>query len=93
MLLLCRVAGTKTVLLHSSGYYVDGKSNLRIFLTQEEIRQRFPDFALNRPYAVRATIVLDVGYGGLAGWWSDGFIERVFPARARSQSREREVRF
>ncbi len=29
---------------HSSGFYVDGNSNLRIFLTQDEIRKRFPDF-------------------------------------------------
>jgi hypothetical protein len=81
------------VLLHSSGYYVDGKSKLRIFLTQGEIRQRFPDFALNRAYRVRATIVLDVGHGGLAGWWSDAFVERVFPIRERSQSITREARF
>lgn len=83
----------KEIVLHSSGYYVDGKSNLRIFLRQDEIRKRFPDFAPNRSYLVRATIVLDVGNGGLAGLWSDGVIDRVFPVRQRSQSLEREVRF
>ena len=81
------------ILLHSSGYYIDGNSNLRIFLRQDEIRKRFPDFALNRLYLVRTTIVFDVGNGGLARLWSDGFIERVFPMRERSQSLEREVRF
>ena len=81
------------ILLHSSGYYVDGNSNLRIFLRQDEIRKRFPEFALNRSYLVRATIVLDVGNGGLAGLWSDGFIDRVFPVHQRGQSLEREVRF
>jgi len=85
--------GKENVPLHSSGYYVDAKSNLRIFLTQEEIRKRFPDFALNRPYTMRATLVLDVGRGSQAGQWSDAFIERVFPAPARSQSLDREVRF
>jgi hypothetical protein len=81
------------ILLHSSGYYVDGNSNLRIFLRQDEIRKRFPDFTLNRLYLVRATIILDVGNGGLAGLWSDGFIDRVFPVHERSQSLEKDVRF
>jgi len=70
--------GKETVLLHSSGYYVEGKSNLRIFLMQEEIRKRFPDFALNRPYPVRATLVLDVGHGGQAGHWSDALLSAYF---------------
>jgi len=80
-------------LLHESGYYVDGTSNLRVFLRQDEIRRRIPGFALDRPYAVRATLVLDVGFGGPAGYWSEAFIERVFPMRERSQSLEREIRF
>lgn len=86
-------ATSPEILLHSSGYYVDGNSNLRIFLTQGEIRKRFPEFTLNRPYLVRATIILNIGNGGLAGLWSDGFIDRVFPARERTQSLEKEVRF
>jgi hypothetical protein len=85
--------GGADALLHESGYYVDATSDLRIFLRQEEIRQRIPGFALGRPYAVRATLVLDVGFGGPAGYWSEAFIERVFPARERSHSLEREVRF
>jgi hypothetical protein len=85
--------GGADALLHESGYYVDATSDLRIFLRQEEIRQRIPGFALGRPYAVRATLVLDVGFGGPAGYWSEAFIERVFPARERSHSIEREVRF
>lgn len=85
--------GKVPILLHSSGYYVDGNSNLRVFLRQDEIRKRFPDFALNRPYTVRATLILDVGIGGQSGLWSDGFIERVFPIRERSQSVTSEIRF
>ena len=85
--------GGKEILFHSSGYHVGGNSNLRIFVRQDEIRARFTEFTLNRSYLVRATITLDVGHGGLAGLWSDTFIERVFPARERSQSLEKEVRF
>ena len=81
------------ILLHASGYYVDANSNLRIFVRQDEIRARFAEFALDRSYLVRATITLDVGNGGLAGMWSDAFIDRVFPMRERSQSLEKEVRF
>jgi len=86
-------SGQRDVLLHSSGYYIDGNSNLRIFVRQEEVRERFPDFSLNRPYKVRATMVFAVGNGGQAGIWSDAFIESVFPIRERSQSITREVRF
>jgi hypothetical protein len=85
--------GKETALLHSSGYFVDGKSKLRVFLRQDEIRKRFPDFALDRPYTVRATLILDVGNGDQSGHWSDAFIERVFPIRERSQSVTREIRF
>ena len=85
--------GKDTALLHASGYYVDGNSNLRVFLRQDEIRRRFPGFALDRPYTVRATLILDVGNGGQSGMWSDAFIERVLPVRERSQSVTREIRF
>jgi hypothetical protein len=85
--------GKNPVLLHSSGYYVDGSSNLRIFVTQEEIRRRFADFTLNRAYKVRATLILEVGNGGQSGFWSEAFIEQIFPARERSQSLEREIHF
>jgi len=81
------------VLLHSSGYYVDEKSNLRIYIPQSDIRQRFPAFAMNRPYSVRATLMLDVGMGGQAGYWSDAFIENVFPVRERSRSITRQASF
>jgi hypothetical protein len=85
--------GKVSMLLHSSGYYVDGNSNLRVFLREDEIRKHFPDFALNHPYTVRAMLILDLGNGGQSGYWSDSFIERVFPIRERSQSVTREIRF
>jgi hypothetical protein len=86
-------ASNDAVLVHSSGYYVDGNSNLRIFVRQEEIRQRFPDLVLGRPYTMRATLILDIGSGGQSGRWSDAFIGRIFPERERSQSLDREARF
>jgi hypothetical protein len=85
--------GNKPIVFHSSGYYLDGKSDIRIFLRQQDIKKRLASFSLNRSYTVRATIVLDVGNGGSAGFWSDAFIERIFPSRERSQAVLKEVRF
>ena len=48
---------------------------------------------LNRPYRVRASVVLDVGMGGLRGYWSDAFIERTFPVAERTKSIVLEVSF
>jgi hypothetical protein len=85
--------GGLPVLIHSDGYWVDGHNDLRVFVRQEDIRRRFPDFALDHPYTVRATLILAVGNGGPSGYWSDAFIERVFPLRERSQAVRRELRF
>ena len=74
------------VTLHTSAYYLDARSNLGIYVKQADIRERFPEFMLNRPYRVRASVVLDVGNGGPRGYWSDAFIERTFPAAERTQS-------
>ena len=81
------------VVVHSDGYYLDANSNLRIFVRQAEIRRRFPEFALNGRYQVRATVVLDVGMGGQGGYWSDEFIENVFPVSERSKSMTMESEF
>lgn len=81
------------VVIHSSRYFVDGKSNLRIFIRQESIRGRLRDFVFGRSYLLRATLVLDIGNGGQGGRWSDAFIERVFPERERSSSLDKRVRF
>jgi len=42
---------------------------------------------------VRATLTLDVGFGGQSGYWSDAFIDSIFPARDRSQSITMESEF
>jgi hypothetical protein len=86
-------AGRTPITIHSSGYYLDKDSNISAFVRQHELRRLFPDFTLGRDYAVRATLTLDVGNGGQSGYWSEAFIERVFPVRMRSQSLMRQARF
>lgn len=83
----------QTVLVHSDGYHISGNSNLSLFVRQEDIRKRFPQFTLNHPYLVRASIVLAIGIGDQQGKWSDEFIDQVFPAKQRTQILEKEVRF
>jgi hypothetical protein len=82
-----------SVLLESLGFHLDGKNDIRIFVRQADLRQRFVQFELDRIYRVRAALTLDVGYGGQSGMWSDAFIERVFPAAERSRFVEEDVRF
>jgi hypothetical protein len=81
------------ILLHRMGYHVDEKSNMNFYVRQADIRQRFPGFSLNGTYIVRGTVTFDMGFGGQPGYWSPEFIERVFPARERSQSITREIKF
>jgi len=81
------------VLLHSSGYYLDQTSNLRIYVRQADVARQSPLFSLNRPLSVRATVTLDVGFGGPSGYWSPAFIDSVFPAAARSRSIVKNVTF
>ncbi len=81
------------VLLYRDGHFLDANSNLRLFVRQNEIRARFPRLALGTDYSVRAAVVLDVGNGGPGGYWSDAFVERVFPQRDRLQSLMKSVPF
>lgn len=80
-------------LLYTTGSYLDERSNLRYYVPQATIRQQFPAFAANRSYTVRATVTLDVGFGGQSGDWSPALIERVFPVRERTHSLTRKVMF
>jgi hypothetical protein len=86
-------ARPQPILLHSDGYYIDPNSQLRVFVRQADVRARFPAFELNRPYKVRATLVLSTATGGPSGYWSDEFVEKVFPLSRRSQSMTIESRF
>jgi len=82
------------VLLDGSGFYLEGEtSNIRIYVPQTEIRRRFPAFAVNRTWPVRATLVYSIGTGAHNGKWSEAFIERHFPVQERSQTLMRDIRF
>lgn len=86
-------AGRQPALLHSNGYYVSANANMRLFVRQSDVRQQLPDLVPRRAYPVRATMTLDVGNGGPAGYWSTAFVERIFPVRERSQSITQNVQF
>jgi hypothetical protein len=86
--------GLPPVLLKASGFYLDGDSNkIRIYVPQQDIRKRFPGFALDKSWQVRATLVYSIGTGPYSGKWSDAFIESSFPVSARTQMLMREIRF
>ena len=79
--------GHRSVLIDRSGFHLDGNSNIRMFVRHRELVMRFPEFVRNRPYTVRASLVLAIGHGSQSGQWSDTFLDRVFPIRERSPSR------
>ena len=81
------------VTLLSDGYYVGSAAVLRLFVRQSDLRLRMPDLVLGRIYPVRATMTLSVGIGGPSGYWSDAFIDSIFPVRERSQSITEDARF
>jgi hypothetical protein len=85
--------GPAPILLHSSGYYLDGRANLRIFVRGDDIVRRVPGFAPGGRYSVQATLTLTVPTGTGDVRWTDAFIDRVFPARERSQSMTQEIEF
>ena len=86
--------GSLAVLLNASGFYLEGETNrIRIYVPQQDIRQRFPGFALNESWQVRATLIYSIGTGSYSGKWSDAFIESRFPVSARSQTLTKEIRF
>ena len=85
--------GAAPILLYGSGHHLDGNSNLNLFVRQGDLRRRFARFELAQPYTVRATLTLDVGFGGQSGYWSDEFIERIFPRAQRTQTLVRAIRF
>jgi hypothetical protein len=91
--IVTKVPAAAPALLHADGYYVDTTSQLRIFVRQSEIRARFPEFVLGTSYAVRATMVLEVGRAGSSSYWSDRFIARMFPVTERSNALTKQVVF
>jgi hypothetical protein len=88
-----RIERNGPVLLESMGFHLDGRDDIRIFVRQADIRNRFVQFEPGQRYRVRGTITLSVGYGGQNSMRSDAFIERVFPAAERSRFVEKDVTF
>ncbi len=86
-------AGEQPILLHSNGYYIDPHSSMRLFVRQAEIRSRFPSFQPGHIYSVRATMIFSIGMGGPSGYWSDEFVESIFPLGERTQSITIESKF
>jgi len=83
----------ESVPIAASGFHLRGNENIRVFVTQADIRKRFPGFETGRSYRVRATLILDIGFGGQSGMRSDAFIESAFPVAERSQSLVKEAGF
>ena len=87
-------SGVPPVLLKASGFHLEGETNrIRMYVPQQDIRKRFPGFALDKTWQVRATLVYSIGTGSYRGKWSDAFIESRFPVSARSQTLVKEIRF
>ena len=83
-----------SVLIDASRFYLKGAvDNIRIYVRTDDIRRRFPGFALNQTWPVRATLVYSAGTGTYYGRWSPAFIESRFPVKQRTQTLTREIRF
>jgi hypothetical protein len=83
----------RPIAVHADGYYVDPRSELRLFIRQQDIRARVPSFEPGRSYQVRATATFTLPAGGSSRFMSDAFLEGVFPLRERTRSVTREIRF
>ena len=90
---IVEAAAEGSVLLDANGFHLSGNDDIRVFVRQADIRQRFAGFELGRPYRVRGTLTLSVATGRTGGRWSEDFIERVFPAAQRSQMLVKDVIF
>ena len=87
-------AGLLPVLLDASGFYLEGNaSNIRIYVPQQALRERFPGFVMDESWQVRATLIYSIGTGSYNGKWSDAFIESRFPVIARTQTLVKDIRF
>ena len=83
----------RTAPFHSAGMNLDAGSNVRLYVRYADIRARWPEFAYGTRYTVRATLTLEVGPGSVGAWWSDAFVEGVFPWAERSQALEKDIGF
>jgi len=82
------------VLIDASRFSLKGAvDTIRIYVRTDDIRRRFPGFALNQTWPVRATLIYSAGTGTYQGQWSPAFIESRFPVKERTQILTREIRF
>jgi hypothetical protein len=86
------VEGDRVMLIDASEFHLDGTNNIRVFVRGEVLTQAI-GLPSSRLYTVRATLQLHLGRGSVSGQVSDALIERMFPARDRTQVLVREVRF
>jgi hypothetical protein len=81
------------IVVHADGYYVDPRSELRLFIRQQDIAARIPAFAPGRTYQVRAIATFTLPTSSGSRFISDAFVEREFPLRERTRSVTRDIRF
>jgi hypothetical protein len=85
--------GSAPLTLHQNGYWMTGDSQLRVYLTRTVVRALLPDLAPARRYLVTMTMTLTLPQGDAGAEWSDGFVERIFPQHARTQTLTKTVNF
>lgn len=81
------------IAVHANGYYVDPRSELRIFIRQQEIKARVPAFEPGRSYPVRVTATFTLPASAGSRSMSDAFLEGLFPLRERTRAITHEIRF
>jgi hypothetical protein len=85
--------GGSPIAVHANGYYVDPRSELRLFIRQQEIKARFPTFESGRSYTVRVTATFTLPASAGSRSMSDTFLEGLFPLRERTRTITHDSRF
>lgn len=84
-------SGGAPVVIFRNGYFLDSTSMMRLYVRREDVLQKFPALAADRPQRLRMTITLSMPLGNNDAVWSDAFVEGAFPARERSQAITKDV--
>lgn len=85
--------GDRHVILEYGGYLAGSDSNIRLFLTRQELLARFPSLAFNRPYAIDVIVSPSLGLRKLDGWLRPDILEQDFPYAERNSIRSFTVIF
>jgi len=83
----------KAVAIHSNGYYADPRSELSLFIRQQDIRARLPGFVPGRSYQLRVNATFSLPGASDSRFMSEAFVERLFALRDRTRSVTRPVTF